>query len=150
MTDITGESFTTNSAQTSIKYIKREELKAEKLEYKVIEKYALILFDYDSSTIKAQNTIVIDRVVKRIKELPKAKVTIVGHTDIIGKEDYNVLLSERRAKAVYQNVIDSVISSPERIVFRGAGPYNPPYDNATTEGRSFNRTVTITIEYETN
>ena len=105
---------------------------------------------YDSSAIKEQNTTVIDRIVKRIKELPEAKVTIVGHTDIIGKEDYNVSLSQRRGKAVYQNVINRGIPSPDRIVFRGDGPYNPPYDNATAEGRSFNRTVTITIEYETN
>ncbi|MBU0465947.1 MAG: OmpA family protein, partial [Proteobacteria bacterium] len=150
MTDITGQTFTTNTATTSIKYIKRMERKAQKLEYKVIEKYALILFDYDSAEIKAQNATILDRVVKRIKELPEAKVTIVGQTDIIGKEDYNVLLSERRAKAVYQNVIDSFIPFPERIVSRGNGPYNPPYDNATAEGRSFNRTVTIAIEYETN
>ena len=150
MTDITGQTFTTNIANTSIKYIKRMEQKTQKLEYKVIEKYALILFDYDSAEIKAQNATILDRVVKRIKELPEAKVTIVGQTDIIGKEDYNVLLSERRAKAVYQNVIDSDIPMPERIVFRGNGPYNPPYDNATAEGRSFNRTVTITIEYETD
>ena len=150
LTDITGQTFTTNTANTSIKYKKRMEQKAQKLEYKVIEKYALILFDYDSAEIKAQNATILDRVVKRIKELPEAKVTIVGHTDIIGKEDYNVLLSDRRAKAVYQNVIDSDIPFLERIVFRGNGPYNPPYDNATAEGRSFNRTVTITIEYETN
>jgi outer membrane protein OmpA-like peptidoglycan-associated protein len=150
MTDITGQTFTTDTATTSIKYIKRVEREAQKLEYKVIEKYALILFDYNSSAIKEQNTTVIDRVVKRIKELPEAKVTIVGHTDIIGKEDYNILLSQRRAEAVYQNVINRDISSPDRIVFRGEGPYNPPYDNTTAEGRSFNRTVTITIEYETN
>lgn len=150
MTDITGQTFTTDTAQTSIKYIKRVEQEAHKLEYKVIEKYALILFDYNSSTIKEQNTTVIDRVVKRIKELPEANVTIVGHTDIIGKEDYNILLSQRRAEAVYQNVINNDISLPDRIVFKGEGPYNPPYDNATAEGRSFNRTVTIAIEYETN
>lgn len=150
MTDITGQTFTTDTAQTSINYVKRVKHEAQKLEYKVIEKYALILFDYDSSAIKEQNTTVIDRVVKRIKELPEAKVTIVGHSDIIGKEDYNVLLSHRRAKAVYQDVINRDIPSPDRIIFRGDGPYNPPYDNATPEGRSFNRTVTITIEYETN
>ncbi|MBC8440003.1 MAG: OmpA family protein [Deltaproteobacteria bacterium] len=150
LTDITGQTFTTNTANTSIKYKKRMEQKAQKLEYKVIEKYALILFDYDSAEIKAQNATILDRVVKRIKDLPAAKVTILGQTDIIGKEDYNVLLSERRAKTVYQNVIDSDIPMPERIVFRGNGPYNPPYDNATAEGRSFNRTVTIAIEYETN
>jgi outer membrane protein OmpA-like peptidoglycan-associated protein len=150
MNDISGQHFTTNSAETSIKFIKKEERKAQKQDYKVIEKYALILFDYDSSAIKQQNSTVIDQVIKRIKELPEAKVTIVGQTDTIGKEDYNVLLSERRAKAVYQNVIDSDIPLPERIIFKGEGPYNPPYDNAVAEGRSLNRTVVITIEYETN
>ncbi len=150
MTDVTGEVFTTNTTNTPIKYIKRVEREAKKLEYKVVEKYALILFDYNSSAIKERNKTVLDRVVKRIKELPDANVTIVGHSDIIGKEDYNVLLSLRRAKAVYKGVMDSGIPSPERVVFRGDGPYNPPYDNATAEGRSFNRTVTITIEYETN
>lgn len=150
VTDITGQTFTTNTTNTPIKYIKRVEREAQKLEYKVMEKYALILFDYNSSAIKEQNTIVIDRVVKRIRELPEAKVTVVGQTDIIGKEDYNVLLSQRRAEAVYQTVIDSDIPASERIIFSGNGPYNPPYDNATPEGRSFNRTVTITLEYEAN
>ncbi|MEN8212655.1 MAG: OmpA family protein, partial [Thermodesulfobacteriota bacterium] len=94
------------------------------------------------------NKTVLDRVVQRIRELPEATVTIVGHSDIIGKEEYNVLLSLRRAKAVYNDVIESNVSSPERIVFRGDGPHYPPYDNSTAEGRSFNRTVIITIEYE--
>ncbi|MBU3951992.1 MAG: OmpA family protein, partial [Proteobacteria bacterium] len=150
MTDITGQSFTTETANTSIKYMERVEREAQKLEYKVIEKYALILFDYDSSAIKQQNTSVIDRVVKRIRELPEAKVTIMGHTDIIGKEEYNVLLSMRRANAVYQKIGDNGIPMTGRIVSNGNGPSNPPYDNASPEGRSFNRTVTITIEYETN
>ncbi len=148
LTDITGQTYTTDPAKTFIKYNKRVENKAQKLEYKVQEKYALILFDYDSSTIKERNKTVIDRVVKRIKELPDATVTIVGQTDIIGTEDYNVALSQRRAQSVFQNVMDTDISSPERITFKGNGPYDPPYDNATPEGRSFNRTVTITIEYE--
>jgi outer membrane protein OmpA-like peptidoglycan-associated protein/Mg-chelatase subunit ChlD len=150
MTDVTGQTFTTDTIDTSIRYIKREERDVQKLEHKVMEKYALILFDYDSSAIKEGNKTVIDRVVKRIKELPEAQVTIVGQTDILGKEEYNVILSQRRAKAVYQMIIDTDIPSPERVIFKGNGPYNPPYDNATAEGRSFNRTVTITLEYESN
>jgi len=78
-----------------------------------------------------------------------ASVTILGQTDIIGTEDYNVALSVRRAQSVYQTVMDSGISSPERVTSKGNGPHDPPYDNASPEGRSFNRTVIITIEYET-
>jgi len=148
MTDITGEVFATEVVKIPVKYNKRVESKVQKLEYKVIEKYALILFDYDSADIKERNKTVIDRVVKRIKELPEATVTIVGQTDIIGTEAYNVALSQRRAKTVYQGVMDSAVSSPERISFTGNGPHDPPYDNETPEGRSFNRTVTISIEYE--
>ena len=150
MTDAIDQTFTANMAKTSVKYVKRVEREAQKLDYKVVEKYALILFDYDSSAIKERNKIVLDRVVKRIKELPQAKITIVGHSDTIGKKDYNITLSNRRAKAVYKMVMDNNISSPERVVFRGDGPDDPPYDNATAEGRSFNRTVTITMEYEIN
>ncbi len=150
MTDVTGRSYTTETIDTAVRYIKREERDVQKLEHKVIEKYALILFDYDSAAIKEGNRTVIDRVVKRIKELPEAQVTILGQTDILGKEDYNVILSQRRAKAVYKMVMDSEILSPDRISFKGNGAENPPYDNETAEGRSFNRTVTITLEYETN
>jgi len=148
MTDAMGKTYTTKEAKTSVKYIKIVEREAQKQDYKVVEKYALILFDYNKAEIKARNKVVLDRVVKRIKELPEAKVVIVGHSDTIGKEAYNVLLSLRRAKAVYKMVMENNIASPERIVFRGDGPNNPPYDNATAEGRSFNRTVTIAIEYE--
>jgi outer membrane protein OmpA-like peptidoglycan-associated protein len=108
----------------------------------------LILFDFDSPEIKERNKLVLDRVIKRIQELPYAEVTIVGHTDIIGKVDYNKKLSERRAKAVYDQVIASNATSSDRIIYRGDGPDNPLYDNASPEGRSFNRTVTISLEYE--
>lgn len=149
LTDITGQAFETDVFKTNVKYITRVESKAQKLEYKVVEKYALILFDFDSSDIKERNKTVIDRVTARIKELPDASVTILGQTDIIGTEDYNVALSVRRAHSVNQAVMDSGISSPERVTSKGNGPHDPPYDNASPEGRSFNRTVIITIEYET-
>lgn len=148
LTDITGQTFETDVFKTNVKYITRVESKAQKLEYKVVEKYALILFDFDSSAIKERNKTVIDRVTARIKELPDANVTILGQTDTIGTEDYNVALSVRRAHSVYQTVMDSGLSSPERVTSKGNGPHDPPYDNAGPEGRSFNRTVTITIEYE--
>jgi outer membrane protein OmpA-like peptidoglycan-associated protein len=147
-TDETGQTFASPEANSAIKYIKREERVTQKMGYKVVEKYALILFDFDSPEIKERNKLVLDRVIKRIQELPYAEVTIVGHTDIIGKVDYNKKLSERRAKAVYDQVIASNATSSDRIIYRGDGPDNPLYDNASPEGRSFNRTVTISLEYE--
>jgi outer membrane protein OmpA-like peptidoglycan-associated protein len=122
--------------------------KAQRNAQRVMEKYALILFDYDSAEIKERNKVVLERVVKRIRELPDARVTILGQTDIIGTEDYNLGLSQRRAKSVFQSVTENGIPSPERIEFKGNGPHDPPYDNTLPEGRSFNRTVIITLEYQ--
>lgn len=147
LTDITGQTYDSMPITIPVTYTRRVQAKAQKTEYKVMERYALILFDYDSAEVKERNKIVLDRVVKRIRELPDARVTILGQTDIIGKEAYNVDLSERRARSVYQAVMENEIPYMERIEFKGNGPHDPPFDNATPEGRSFNRTVIITLEY---
>jgi outer membrane protein OmpA-like peptidoglycan-associated protein len=121
---------------------------AQKQDFRVQEKYALILFDFDSDTIDARNQEIVNTIVTRIKALPQATVDVVGHTDNIGKEDYNIKLSERRALAVYKLLIAAYGEDPgERVRHRGVGPSNPLYDNATPEARAFNRTVTITLEY---
>jgi outer membrane protein OmpA-like peptidoglycan-associated protein len=75
-------------------------------------------------------------------------VKIVGHTDTIGTVEYNLQLSERRAKAVYQQLL-AAGATAQTIDCVGAGPHNPPYDNALPEGRALNRTVNVYIEYET-
>ncbi len=136
------------AADISVRFIKREERVAQKMGYKVLEKYALILFDFDSADIKARNRVVLDRIIERIKEVPDARVTITGHTDTIGNEQYNVDLSTRRAKAAYDQILASGVAASERITVAGAGPYDPLFDNGLPEGRALNRTVTITLEYE--
>jgi outer membrane protein OmpA-like peptidoglycan-associated protein len=146
--DKEGEGFQTESSAIPVEFIKRRELMAKKMGYRVLEKYALILFDYDSEEIKARNKIILDRIIKRMKELPGVEAKIVGHTDSIGKEEYNLNLSERRAKAVYIQAYESGMAAGGNVTFVGMGPYEPLYDNATPEGRAMNRTVTITLEYE--
>ncbi len=136
------------AASTSVRFIKREERVAKKMSYKVLEKYALILFDFDRVAIKERNKAVINQIIARIKEIPDARVTIVGHTDSIGKEEYNIALSKRRAEAAYRQILAGGVVKNERIVFEGAGPYKALYDNSLPEGRAFNRTVTVALEYE--
>lgn len=140
---------TTQAAILPVNFIKRQERLAQKQGYKVREQYALILFDYNSSTIKERNKIIVDRITQRIKALPEADIHIVGHTDNIGKEEYNILLSQKRAEAVKtQFVRTSAPAVSDRLHTAGAGPINPIYDNNMPEGRSLNRTVTIALEYE--
>jgi len=121
---------------------------AQKEGLKVQEKYALILFDFDSDALDARNQAIVDKIVQRIKTLPQATVEVVGHTDNIGKDEYNIKLSERRALAVYKLLAAAYgEDAGERIRYRGVGPSEPLYENTTPEQRAFNRTVTITLDY---
>lgn len=136
------------SEPVKVDFIQSSQLLAQKQDQRVQEKYALILFDFDKDTIGAQNQEIIDKIVARIKKLPAATVEIVGHTDNIGAEQYNQKLSERRALTVYKRLAAAYGEAPgDRIRHSGAGPNNPLFDNASPESRSFNRTVTITLEY---
>jgi outer membrane protein OmpA-like peptidoglycan-associated protein/Mg-chelatase subunit ChlD len=139
------------AAPVKVNFIKTSQRLAEKQDVRVQEKYALILFDFDSDAISGGNQEIVNGIISRIKELPDAKTEIVGHTDNIGKESYNIKLSERRALAVYKLLAAAYgEDSGDRLRHRGVGPDEPLYDNMTPEARAFNRTVTITLEYMTN
>jgi outer membrane protein OmpA-like peptidoglycan-associated protein len=131
-----------------VRFVRREERLARKEGYKVVERYALILFDFDRADIKDRNRVVMDRIAGRVRELPSASVAIVGHTDTIGKADYNVGLSKKRADAAGALVLAAEAGARSRVSVTGKGPADPLFDNALPEGRAYNRTVTVTLEYE--
>ena len=145
--DKEGNVFTTASGPVAINFIRREERIAQKAGNKVMEKYGLILFDFDRTELKDRNQVIVNRVLARVAELKSVTMDIVGHTDSIGKEKYNIDLSERRAKAVYDTTLQTGIAANAQINHVGNGPNNPPYDNSLPEGRSLNRTVIITLQY---
>ncbi len=145
--DKEGNVFSTASAPIGINYVRREERIAQKIGNKVVEKYGLILFDFDRADLKDRNQIIVNRVLARVAELKGVAMDIAGHTDIIGKEKYNIELSGRRAKAVYDSTVQSGIAAEAQITHAGNGPNNPPYDNSLPEGRSLNRTVIINLQY---
>jgi OOP family OmpA-OmpF porin len=91
---------------------------------------------------------IVDRIVARIKEIPTAAVRIVGHTDTIGNEEYNLALSTKRAKAAYDQILAGGVPAGENISYEGIGPHDALFDNDLPEGRALNRTVTVTLEYE--
>jgi len=151
VTDEEGQVYKDEAVATcSVRFVKKEERVAQKMGYKVLEKYALILFDFNSSVVKERNKAIVDRIVERMRAFPTAEVKVVGHTDNLGEVDYNLWLSERRAKAVYEQVLAGGMMASEKITYAGAGPHDPLYDNSLPEGRSLNRTVTVHLEYEKN
>ncbi len=147
--DMEGQVYTIASDPLTVNFLQREERRARNLGFKVQEKYALILFDFNSDAIKARNEVIVRQIVTRIDSLPDVSVNIVGHTDNIGKEEYNLDLSERRARAVF-NQISAVRGddAAEAFKFSGVGPFDPLFTNDLPENRALNRTVTITLLYE--
>jgi len=79
-----------------------------------------------------------------LKEQPKRHLRIEGHTDSSGERSYNLDLSQRRADAVRDFLIENGIRA-ERITARGYGEEKAVASNATAEGRRENRRVEVIV-----
>jgi OmpA-OmpF porin, OOP family len=100
-------------------------------------------FDFDKSTLKPAATEELNRLIEAMNENPELKVSLYGHADEIGTAAYNMNLSERRAKAARQYLIDKGIA-PERIAtVQWFGQSKPVAPNDTKAGRAKNRRVEI-------
>jgi outer membrane protein OmpA-like peptidoglycan-associated protein len=110
----------------------------ERVGDRVIDRYSLILFEYDRAELDALNAGIARDVRARIT--PTATVTITGHTDRIGEDAYNQRLSEERAR----NVARALGVAPERA--RGLGESSLLFSNQLPEGRFYSRTVSIVVE----
>lgn len=75
---------------------------------------------------------------------PGVTIHITGHTDAVGTDEANQILSEGRANAVRQNLIDRGVAA-ERMTAEGKGEKEPVADNDTEEGRQLNRRVEFVI-----
>ncbi|MFO7987268.1 MAG: OmpA family protein [Desulfatiglandaceae bacterium] len=100
------------------------------------------LFDFDKSKIKPRYYSVLDDVVKVLKQNPSVRIVIEGHTDNIGTKKYNQKLSEERARAVEQYLIQKGITE-ERLKTVGYGSSRPKATNKTDAGRVLNRRVKL-------
>ncbi|MBE0598184.1 MAG: OmpA family protein [Desulfuromonadales bacterium] len=103
-----------------------------------------VLFDTNSSTLKAGSYDEIARVATVLKQYPETTIRIAGHTDSTGAESYNQQLSERRADSV-KNALASQGVQQGRMNAVGFGESQPIADNNTEAGRQLNRRVIITI-----
>lgn len=104
-----------------------------------------IFFDVDKDSIKSTSKPTLDNAVKVLKDFPKVKVEISGHTDSSGDHDHNVDLSKRRADAVKKYLVDKGIDAA-RITTRGAGPDEPIADNKTSAGKAKNRRIEFKLQ----
>ena len=86
----------------------------------------------------------LDRVVKLLEENPAIEIEMSAHTDSYGSDEYNVKLSDNRAKSVMEYILSKGIS-PTRIRSEGYGETKPVAANDTPENRQLNRRVEFTI-----
>lgn len=108
-----------------------------------------ILFDYDSSELRDDADEAIQKLVYLAEEID-GDITIIGHTDSRGDDEYNQNLSESRAEAVVKALIDSDVKE-KRLIAKGKGATEPVAENTKSdgsdnpEGREKNRRVEILI-----
>ena len=102
-------------------------------------------FDTDSSSIKPGFHSTMDKLADVVVRYGKTTLTIVGHTDNVGTNDYNQRLSERRALSVAQ-YLESRRVNGMRLATAGKGEAQPVASNASEAGRQANRRVEIYVE----
>ena len=103
-----------------------------------------IFFDSKLFVLKPTSIIELDKVVQLLTDNPKLKIQISGHTDNIGKAKDNVLLSNNRAKAVTNYLLQRGILAT-RVISKGFGSTNPLADNKTELGKGMNRRTELSV-----
>ena len=102
---------------------------------------------YSGKDVMTSNSkVLIEKVYGVLDAHPEMQLKISGYTDSAGKEESNLILSQKRAKAVYDYLVEKGID-PNRLSHEGHGEENPIADNATSAGRAKNRRVEFTPFY---
>ncbi|MBX7154383.1 MAG: OmpA family protein [Bacteriodetes bacterium] len=139
VTDSKGASYTSKNVNVVIKTQTTHRTAVQDSVGKHIEKYNLILFDYDDASFTPLHERTLNLI--RSSITPESVIYITGYTDRMGDDDYNQNLSEKRAKAV-ANALG--LSANVHVV--GIGESVILYNNSTPEGRFYSRTIEIKIE----
>lgn len=103
-----------------------------------------IFYDTDAYVLKDESKAELGKLVSFLNKYPKTTIEIAGHTDNVGTKPYNQVLSEKRAKAVYDYLIANGIPA-SRLTFKGYGDSKPIASNEKEEGRSQNRRTEFMI-----
>ncbi len=140
--DKKGNQRTITNKTLPIKVITVRQKRREKIGDYEIERFSLILFDFDKARILGKNKKIVDFIKSRIK--PESEIEISGFTDRTGSSDYNKRLSERRAKSAKK-----AFNRPDATA-RGIGEERLLYENELPEGRFYCRTVKIVVKTKVN
>jgi OOP family OmpA-OmpF porin len=118
---------------------------ASKVAQKKITLQADTLFDFDKSTLKSEGIATLNKVAQDITKMKLEVVIIVGYTDGVGTDAYNIALGQRRANAVKSFLTNAGGVEATRVYTESKGKADPVASNATAEGRAKNRRAVIEV-----
>lgn len=103
-----------------------------------------VQFETDSARLRPEATAILDKAAEGLRRSPDVSVEVQGHTDDVGADDYNLKLSQRRADAVRQYLIDHGVAA-ERLTAKGYGESRPKSPGTDDASRAENRRVVLEI-----
>lgn len=104
-----------------------------------------MLFDFDSAQPRPEAAQILDLIADSMRrDVPDAQLTLLGHTDAVGSDSYNDDLSLRRARGVFQALVDRG-GNAAQLSTVAVGKKQPIASNATAEGRARNRRVELLV-----
>lgn len=136
--DVAGQQRSTPLGTLPVEQVTIQKKRSERIADREIDRYSLILFDFDKSDFTDANQRIADFIKGRIRL--DATVTIEGSTDRTGELDHNLRLSEARARTTAKAL--GVVGEG----VRGLGEQPDLHDNDLPEGRFYSRTVNIVVE----
>jgi OOP family OmpA-OmpF porin len=102
------------------------------------------LFDFDKSVVKPEGQVALNQLVAKLRTVTVEVVIVVGHTDSVGTDAYNLKLGQRRAEAVKQYLTSQGVEA-SRVYSDSKGESQPIASNKTAQGRSENRRVVVEV-----
>ncbi len=103
-----------------------------------------IFFETGKFDLKNESKTELDKLVALLNDNPNLKIELEGHTDNVGQEKDNLLLSTNRAKAVVGYLLSKGINT-QRLTYKGFGSSKPVANNATEAGKALNRRTELSI-----
>ena len=114
-------------------------------EVQVVIELQGVHFDTDKATLKPESVAILNAAVKTLGEHGTIMVEVAGHTDSTASEAYNQDLSERRAKVVFDYLVNHGVSA-DRMTWKGYGELQPIATNDTEEGKARNRRTELNVK----
>ncbi|GAB4189687.1 MAG: hypothetical protein Tsb002_16950 [Wenzhouxiangellaceae bacterium] len=120
------------------------ELEAKQTERGLLLTLGDVLFEFGKADLKSGAARNLQPLIDALNERPQQTVVVEGHTDSVGSREFNLRLSQQRAEAVRDYLVENGIASG-RISTEGLGPDYPVAGNDSAEGRQRNRRVEVIL-----